>query len=214
MYAHSSTRWMSHRLQHPHRHLNPIQKLTTMNLRIKNMVCPRCIMAVTDTLSRLDLTPDRVELGEAHIRENLSPKQIQRVSKALQAIGFELIENANERLVQQTKQLIVEAIRQEKLAQLPLSTILKKQLNRDFSTLSRTFAAAEGRTIEKYFLTQRIEYVKELIEYNELSIKEIAYQTGFSSVAHLSRQFKQFTGLTPTEYKNRGEYNRIGIDKV
>lgn len=171
-------------------------------------------MAVTDTLSRLDLTPDRVELGEAHIRENLSPKQIQRVSKALQAIGFELIENANERLVQQTKQLIVEAIRQEKLAQLPLSTILKKQLNRDFSTLSRTFAAAEGRAIEKYFLTQRIEYVKKLIEYNELSIKEIAYQTGFSSVAHLSRQFKQFTGLTPTEYKNRGEYNRIGIDKV
>lgn len=83
-------------------------------------------MAVTDTLSRLDLTPDRVELGEAHIRENLSSKQIERVSKALQAIGFELIENANERLVQQTKQLIVEAIRQEKLAQLPLSTILKK----------------------------------------------------------------------------------------
>ena len=121
-------------------------------------------MAVTDTLSRLDLTPDRVELGEAHIRENLSSKQIERVSKALQAIGFELIENTNERLVQQTKQLIVEAIRQEKLAQLPLSTILKKQLNRDFSTLSRTFAAAEGRPIEKYFLTQRIEYVKELIE--------------------------------------------------
>lgn len=171
-------------------------------------------MAVTDTLSRLDLTPDRVELGEAHIREDLSSEQLKQVSEALHAIGFELIENANDRLVQQTKQIIVEAVRQEKPTQLSLSALLKARLNMDFSTLSRTFAAAEGRTIEKYFLTLRIEYVKELIEYGELSIKEIAYQTGFSSVAHLSRQFKQFTGLTPTEYKNRGEYDRRGIDGV
>lgn len=155
-----------------------------------------------------------MELGEAHIREDLSPDQLKQVSEALHAIGFELIENANDRLVQQTKQVIVEAVRQEKPSQLSLSALLKARLNMDFTTLSRTFAAIEGRTIEKYFLTQRIEYVKELIEYGELSIKEIAYQTGFSSVAHLSRQFKQFTGLTPTEYKNRGELGRKGIDAV
>ena len=87
-------------------------------------------------------------------------------------------------------------------------------LQTDYATLSRLFVAAEGRTIEKFYLLQRIEYVKELIEYGDLSIKEIAWRTGFSSVAHLSRQFKQLTGLTPTAYRDLGVSDRKGLDKV
>lgn len=185
-----------------------------MTLSIKNMVCARCIMAVTDTLSQLGLTPQSVALGEAKIAESLNAEQLKNVREALQHIGFELVENREAQLIENIKQIIINKAHGDGAQSKALSALLTDKLHTDFTTLSRVFAAAEGRTIEKYYLLQRMERVKELIEYNELSIKEIAYQTGFSSVAHLSRQFKQLTGLTPTEYKQRGASSRQPIDQL
>lgn len=185
-----------------------------MELKIKNMVCPRCIMAVTETLDKLGLTPDSVSLGKVHVKEVLDKEKLSELDNALRAIGFELIHDEQTELVDRIKQAIIDTVRAEKPSTLPVSVILKRMLGIEFSVLSRTFAAVEGRTIEKYYLLQRVERVKELIDYNELSIKEIAYQSGFSSIAHLSRQFKQLTGLTPTEYKGSVEEEREGVDKV
>lgn len=180
------------------------------------MVCGRCIMAVTEALAQLHLTPKSVALGEAQVNEVLSTDQMQQVAEALHKIGFELVVDKKAQMVEDIKQAVIHLVRSENAAALSatFSTQLASQLNTDYVTLSRLFAATEGRTIEKFYLLQRIEYVKELIEYGELSIKEIAWRTGFSSVAHLSRQFKQLTGLTPTAYRDCGVFNRKGLDKI
>ncbi len=171
-------------------------------------------MAVTNTLAQLHLSPQSVALGEAIVSETLTDAQWKELREKLYQIGFELVEDEQEQLVQQVKQLILQFVRSDHSSDQPYSTWLANQLHTDFSTLSRAFAAQEGRTIEKFYLLQRLEYVKELIEYGELSIKEIAWRTGFSSVAHLSRQFKQLTGLTPTAYKNSDAQHRKALDKI
>lgn len=185
-----------------------------MILHIKNMVCPRCIMAVTSTLSQLGLTPDSVSLGEAHIAETPDQAQLEQIRQALIAIGFDLVENKSDLLIQRIKQSVLDYVRHDKCTSQPLSEWLATTLHADYPTLSRAFAAAEGRTIEKYHLLQRMEYVKELITYGDLSIKEIAWRTGFSSVAHLSRQFKQLTGMTPTAYKACVHHERQPLDTL
>lgn len=172
-------------------------------------------MAVTETLAQLRLTPKSVALGEAQVDEVLTPDQVKQVAEALHKIGFELVIDKKVQLVEDIKQAIIAIARTESGAfSASYSTLLAEKLKTDYATLSRLFVAAEGRTIEKFYLLQRIEYVKELIEYGELSMKEIAWRTGFSSVAHLSRQFKQLTGLTPTAYRDLGASNRKGLDKV
>lgn len=173
-------------------------------------------MAVTETLAQLHLTPNSVALGEAHVAENLTDQQMSQVAEALQRIGFELVTDRQAQLVADIKQTIIELVRGGDSAMATsYSAVLAQRLGHDYSTLSRIFAAAEGRTIEKFFLLQRIEYVKELIQYGELSIKEIAWRTGFSSVAHLSRQFKQLTGMTPTAYRScDGGLKRKALDQI
>lgn len=173
-------------------------------------------MAVTETLAQLRLTPDSVALGEAHVAENLSPQQMKQVAKSLQRMGFELVADRQAQLIADVKQTIIELVRGgDNAMTTSYSAVLAQRLGVDYTTLSRHFAAVEGRTIEKFFLLQRIEYVKELIQYGELSVKEIAWRTGFSSVAHLSRQFKQLTGMTPTAYRGcDAGLNRKALDQV
>lgn len=172
-------------------------------------------MAVTETLAQLHLTPKSVALGEAQVDETLSPEQTSQVAEALRQKGFELVMDKKAQIVEDIKQTIITIARAEARGNSEsYSTLLAEKLKTDYATLSRLFVAAEGRTIEKFYLLQRIEYVKELIEYGDLSIKEIAWRTGFSSVAHLSRQFKQLTGLTPTAYRDLGVPDRKGLDKV
>lgn len=184
------------------------------NLKIKNMVCARCIMAVTQTLVKLAIEPQSVSLGSVVIAEELSTQQMQHLRAELHNIGFEVIDDPTEKLVMEIKQTIIAYVRADKPAALSITQLLAEQFRTDYATLSRTFASAEGRSIEKFYLQQRIEYVKELIQYGELNIKEIAWRTNFSSVAHLSRQFKQYTGLTPTAFKNCKVPNRTALDKV
>lgn len=178
------------------------------------MVCARCIMTVTEILVKEGIEAKSVSLGHVCIKENLSKEQLRHLNEALKHVGFELVESESERLISDVKRIILEHVRSPKVTERSLSVLLSDQLSTDFATISRTFAMVEGRSIEKYYLQQRIEYVKELIQYGEMSMKEIAWRTNYSSVAHLSRQFKQYTGLTPTEYKNCKDCDRKPIDMV
>lgn len=178
------------------------------------MVCARCIMAVTQTLVKLGIEPQSVSLGNVTIAEALSMQQMQALRTELSAIGFEVIDAPTDKLIMEIKQIIIAYVRSEKNTTQSITQVLADKLNTDYTTLSRTFASVEGRSIEKFYLQQRIEYVKELIQYGELSMKEIAWQTNYSSVAHLSRQFKQYTGLTPTAFKNCKINSRTALDKV
>lgn len=171
-------------------------------------------MAVTELLTRLGIEIDHIALGEAHIVGALSDEQMEQVKAGLHHIGFELIEDPEAQTVADIKRAVVSLVRAERPLSTTLSAALSAKLKGDFAAMSRTFAAHEGRTIEKFFLLQRMEYVKELLQYGERSLKEIAWQTGFSSVAHLSRQFKQLTGMTPTAYKECQHCQRTEIDQL
>lgn len=183
---------------------------------IKNMVCDRCIMAVTNVLAQLGLTPVSVTLGRAELPQPPTDEQRQALRLALDDLGFELIDDQRIRIVEHIKQLLIELTRQSgKRPKTNLSHYLAEQCRHDYSALSRLFSETQGITIEKYFIAQKIERAKELLEYGELSLNEIADQLGYSSAAHLSSQFKTLTGLTPRQYKQRKEeHRRMPLDKV
>lgn len=186
-----------------------------MTLLIKNMVCPRCITAVTETLRQCGLHPSEVTLGQAWLEEDgLSHADMQRLADALSHIGFELVLTRDEALLTRAKQTMIDLVQHDRTPGGPLSAALADALRTDYESLSRLFSQAEGRTLEKYFIALRIERVKELLQEGRLSIKEIAWRTGFSSVPHLSRQFKQLTGLTPTLYRERRPADRIPLDRI
>ena len=172
-----------------------------MKVRIKNMVCPRCIMVVEDIFRKAGLTLSKINLGEAELEETLSEAQYRQLGEALHKVGFELMDNREESLVERIRQLVRQRVRQEAGDEKSLPALLENALHMSYPVLNRVFLQTDGRTIERYFLLQRIEYVKELLQYGELSVKEIAWRTGYSSLPHLSRQFKQITGMTPTDYK-------------
>lgn len=155
-----------------------------------------------------------VALGEAHIEETLTEEQLATLRERLRQIGFELIESREEQTVERMKNAVREYVRADKQPAETCAEYIARSIGGDYAAQCRLFAAHEGRTVEKFFLLQRIEYVKELIEYGELSVKEIAWRTGFSSVAHLSRQFKQLTGLTPSAYKQCQSAERSPIDGI
>lgn len=189
---------------------------TDRNLYIKNMVCDRCVMAVTNVLAQLGLTPVSVTLGRAELPQPPTDEQRQALRLALDDLGFELIDDQRIRIVEHIKQLLIELTRQSgKRPKTNLSHYLAEQCRHDYSALSRLFSETQGITIEKYFIAQKIERAKELLEYGELSLNEIADQLGYSSAAHLSSQFKTLTGLTPRQYKQRKEeHRRMPLDKV
>lgn len=183
---------------------------------IKNMVCDRCIMAVTNVLERLGLTPATVTLGRAELPQPLTDEQRQALRHALNEPGFELIDDQRIRTAERIKQLLIGLTRQSgRRPKVNLSHYLAEECRHDYSALSRLFSETQGTTIEKYFIAQKIERAKELLEYGELSLNEIADQLGYSSAAHLSSQFKTLTGLTPRQYKQRKEeHRRMPLDKV
>lgn len=180
------------------------------------MVCDRCIRAVNDEITALGYTIDTIELGEVSVREVLSPGDRERIKKVLEENGFELIDDKKGALINRIKTLIIEFIHygREKPEYQNLSDFLSKELGHDYSYLSHLFSSVEGKTIEKYTIQQKIEKVKELLVYDELSLSEISYNLGYSSVQHLSRQFKEITGLTPSHYKALGGERRRALDSI
>ncbi|HIZ34003.1 MAG TPA: AraC family transcriptional regulator [Candidatus Bacteroides merdigallinarum] len=187
----------------------------TTTLHIKNMVCPRCIRAVTDCLTALGLHPVTVELGMAKVEEEVDDTLCNRLRQALEAEGFELLEDPRARLTEQIKDAVIQLVHYRQQApSANLSRYLSELLHKDYSTLSKLFSEETGITIEKYFIIQKIERVKELLTYNELTLNEIADRLGYSSAAYLSAQFKQVTGLTPSAYKQSKDKKRKGLDEL
>ena len=181
------------------------------------MVCRRCILAVEDVLNKSDITFEKVIIGEIHLPENLSPPQNDLLRTNLVKIGLELIDNRVSGMIEKIKNLVIKKARNEvdeKDKKIKLSSFLSKHLHHEYTYLSSTFSDVEGRTIENYFIEQRIEKVKELLVYKEMTLSEIAFEMDYSSVAHLSNQFKKTTGLTPSHFKQVGSTKRKLLDQV
>lgn len=186
-----------------------------MKIYIKNMVCPRCIMVVQSELEKKGFSPLEVSLGEVVFDSLLSTEDQEIIAEILQKVGFEIIEDQKKQWVEKIKSLIIDLVQnQNSVLKNNLSDYLSTQLDCDYKFITTLFTELEGTTIEKYFIAQKIEKVKELLVYNELTLSEIAFQLQYSSVAHLSNQFKSVTGLTPSYFKNIGSERRIPLDQV
>lgn len=172
-------------------------------------------MVVKTELEQLGLQPLSVELGEVELDNPLDEPTKQQVAKHLHQFGFELIDDKKSKTIARIKVLIIDLV-QNKNNELSsnLSTYLSQQLLQDYNTLSNLFSEVEGTTIEKYFIAQKIEKVKELIVYDELSLSEIAMQLNYSSVAHLSSQFKKQTGFTPSYFKQMKARKRQQLEDL
>lgn len=182
---------------------------------IKNMVCNRCIMVVQQELEKLKLPVVAVKLGEVILDKDITTEERRHMEDALTPLGFEVIDNKKSQIIECIKHIIIELVhhREESLP-INLSEYLAQQLKYDYHYLSNLFSEVEGVTIEKYFIAQKIEKVKELLVYDELSLSEIAAQLNYSSVAYLSNQFKKVTGLTPSHFKKIKAEKRKPLDQV
>ncbi|OJU26580.1 MAG: AraC family transcriptional regulator [Sphingobacteriales bacterium 41-5] len=184
-------------------------------LFIKNMVCNRCIMVVQNEVDKLGLDAKNFKLGEVTFDKELTDEQRNNLSGALFPLGFEVINDKKSRVIEQIKTIIIDLVHhQDNESKTNLSDILSSKLNHDYNYLSNLFSEVEGTTIEKYFIAQKIEKVKELLIYDELSLSEIAFRLNYSSVAYLSNQFKKVTGLTPSHFKKIREDKRKPLDEV
>jgi len=183
-------------------------------IHIKNMVCPRCISAVKDTLSQLNIPYSEVKLGEAIIETKEIDFDLLDIE--LKKIGFELIQDKNQKIAEQIKALIIDLIHHSDDTDLKtnLSDFLSTKLNKNYTLLSKVFSEYEGLSIEKYYILQKIEKVKELITYGELTFSEIAYRLNYSSLSHLSKQFKSVTDKTLSAYKKDYSSHRKTLDQL
>ena len=184
-----------------------------MKLLIKNMVCPRCISAAKEILESEGLTVKSISLGDAEIDEELTAGLRLSVARKLQDIGFELLDDPRSQLVEQIRISVMQWVRMEE-ERPKMSDYLSRQLNKDYSLLSKLFSEVRGITIERFAIVHRIEYAKELLCYSQLATSEIAYKLGYSSPAHLSSQFKQVTGMTPKEFRSLGTHDRVSLDAL
>ncbi len=184
-------------------------------LTIRNMVCARCVAAVQRIFDEARIPVKHIDLGEVELEKEPTAAQLTALSEALQYEGFELVDSRDAATIARIKAAIVKLVHHsdEAAPKGKLSEHLSTALHKDYSGLSALFTQVEGITIEQFFLLQRLERVKELIRYDELTLSEIAFRTGFSSVAHLSAQFKKLTGMTPSAFKGMGK-GRVGLDEV
>src|SRR4051812_15696344 len=186
-----------------------------MKLYIKNMVCARCKMVVESEFEKLGLQTVSVELGEVELKNTITENQKEALLKNLKVFGFDLIDDKKSKTVEKIKNLIVDLVHHKNNElKINLSDYLAENLNQDYNSLSNLFSEIENTTIEKYFISQKIEKVKELLVYNELSLSEIADILNYSNVAHLSNQFKKITGFTPTHFKQLKDKKRIEIENL
>jgi len=191
--------------------------MSSVILVVKNMVCHRCTLAVEEVLRNSAIRYDQVITGEIHLPEDITSEQNDLLRKNLSKIGLELIDNRMSGMIEKIKQLVLKKARNEvneKEMKTKLSSFLSTHLHYEYTYLSSFFSSVEGRTIENYFIEQRIEKVKELLVYKEMTLSEIAFEMDYSSVAHLSNQFKKITGLTPSHFKQIGSMKRKLLDQV
>ena len=186
-----------------------------MRLFIKNMVSIRCKIIVKQVLDNLGLHYTVVELGEVDIQEDISGKKQEELKAALLVSGLELMDDQKAILIEKIKNVIVEMVHYtDDLPKVNFSTYISKKLNYDYNYLSNLFSEVKGITIEHFIIAHKIELAKELLIYNELSLTEIAHKLHYSSVAHLSNQFKKVTGLTPTFFKNMKHKRITALERL
>ncbi len=186
------------------------------SIYIKNMVCRRCVLSVEKIMTDSGIGFLDVRLGEIDLSKPLTETQLSDLSARLQAVGFEFLDNQQQILIEKIKNIIVELVYQtdSDAPKVNLSEVLSRRLLKNYSALTEIFSEVCGSTIEQYFIAQKIERAKELLAYDEMTISEIADALGYSSVAHLSNQFKKMTGLTPSFYKQTGNRKRQFIETL
>ena len=186
-----------------------------MNLYIKNMVCNRCIMVVKQELENLKLKPLKVSMGEAELSKQQSVKQMQQLNSRLLQLGFEILDDKKQKQIEKIKSLLIKKVQSGDVEEhFSISEYLSNALHKDYSYISRLFSEVEGITVEQFFILQKIEKVKEWLVYGELNLSEISFRLGYSSVAHISAQFKKITGLTPSHFKKLGNPQRKSLDEL
>lgn len=184
-------------------------------LFIKNMVCNRCINVVQNELEKLGLEVKHIKLGEVTLANELTSDEKYAVENSLISFGFQIIDDKKSRIIEKIKNTIIDLVHhQNNNIKNNLSDILSDTLHHDYNYLSNLFSEVEGTTIEKYFIAQKIEKVKELLVYDELTLSEIALRLNYSSISYLSNQFRKVTGLTPSHFKQIREDRRKPLDKI
>lgn len=178
------------------------------------MVCKRCISSVEDILTELEIPFNNVELGIIHFENIPSNDELDVLQKAIEKVGFEFIGDSKKSLVNKIKTGLIQLLEKEEIPTIKLSDYIKNHLDTNYPTISQLFSAEEGITIEKYFILLKIEKAKELLSYQNLSLKEVTYKLNYSSVAHLSKQFKEIVGLSPSQYIKQDKISRKSLDEV
>ena len=190
-------------------------KPNSRQILIKNMVCNRCVFAVQHIFDTLNIPLDEIEMREVVLSKEVSHSTLKTIVNELEKLGFERIETRGNKLIEDVKKLVIEYLEQtEKSIKISLSSYITNALPYDYSYLSDLFSKIEGKTIEQFFIYQRIEKVKALINFNQFTLTEIAFQMGFSSVNHLSAQFKKVTNMTPSAYRKLENTSRKSIDSI
>lgn len=189
----------------------------TETMYIKNMVCPRCVTAVEEALQGLGMDVVDVELGKAEVRNRRDVSE-EEINKALLQLGFELLEGKDQQKVEQIKTHLIQYVNElekEEKGEIPnISTYLSRKMHHNYASLSNLFSEQEDTTIEKYLIHLKIERVKELLSYDELTLSEIAWRLKYSSVQYLSNQFRQVTGMSVTDYKRAQDSFRKPLDSI
>ena len=185
-------------------------------LLIKGMVCERCVSVITEGITQLGFSINKLSLGKLSLKNDLTKDDTNKIGNFLSDNGFELISNRQVRIVSQAKEVINEVFNENLKydAGLKFSGLLSEKLHMNYDSISEVFTKIEGITLEKYIITKRLEKVKELLVYTDFTLTEIAYITGFSSINHLSRQFKELTGFSPSHFKTLDLANKSYLDKV
>lgn len=194
-----------------------MQNQETKNIYIKNMVCNRCIKVVREEFEKLGLLVKNIKLGEVEVVIDEKKMDIKKINDVLLVNGFELLDNKNSKVIEKVKILVINLIQSVDSGNdinVNFSEYLSLQSGLNYHYLSTLFSSLEGITIEKYIIHQKIEKVKELLVYGELTLSEISFRLGYSSLQHLSTQFKKITGLTPSYFKSLKFKNRIALDSI
>ena len=187
----------------------------TMKLFIKYMISNRCKMVVKEVLKELGIHFVFVDLGEIDIMENLTPEQYLLLKTALLDSGLELMDDRKGVLIEKIKKVIIEMVHNsDEFIKVNFSDYLSEKLNFDYTYMSNIFSEVQGMTIQQFIIINKIERIKELILYNEMNLTEISYQLNYSSVAHLSSQFKKITGYTPSHFKQLKNQKRLAIEDI
>jgi AraC-like DNA-binding protein len=186
-----------------------------MIVNIKNMVCNRCIMVVGQIFKNAGIDDANVQMGKVNVTNEIPEEQFENIEKDLNWAGFEIIKSHPLQVVEQVKAIIIDYVYNPNVDKsVNFSSILISKMGLEYSYLSTLFSSVENMTIEHYMINLKIERVKELLVYDEKTLSEIAFDLGYSSVAHLSGQFKKVTGFTPSYFKKLGEQKRKSIDDV